>query len=124
MSIETTHNLLGDFTVVSYPGNVSVTWIGSSFRERGTASAGLVQDKELGEFWYVNRVLVQGDGTRGKGVGSQMLKLLQTEVLKLGGKLMIVEPGGYNSDPKQLDNFYGKHGFQRVKNGWMEWRPT
>jgi predicted GNAT family N-acyltransferase len=65
--------------------------------------------------WYLNRVVVKNGG-RGKGLGSEALKRVIEEVRKQGGKQLIVEPGGYGSDPARLRVWYGRHGFEPAKD--------
>jgi GNAT superfamily N-acetyltransferase len=63
--------------------------------------------------WWISRVFVQ-DPHRGQGVGSKILKTLLSEVVKQGGKSVIVTPGGYNADPDKQIRFYENHGFVKV----------
>lgn len=63
--------------------------------------------------WYLNRVIVK-DHNRGRGLGSKALQRVIKEVRQQGGTEIIVEPGGYGSDPARLRVFYGRHGFEPV----------
>jgi len=79
-----------------------------------TASA-----SDLGEFWYVNRVFVT-EAERGKGFGLVVLRRLLDEIVKMNNKRVVVEPGGYGSDPERLKKFYEKVGFRKTLD-WMTW---
>ena len=76
--------------------------------------------------WYVNRVIV-GDSkdpsTKGKGIGSMLLRRALAEILNRDPQAkIIVEPGGYDLRklPDQI-NFYAKNGFVKIpgKEGAM-----
>ena len=73
--------------------------------------------------WYFNRALVKNDEDRGKGLGTRMLARLKEELKKKPNfKRLIVEPGGYGSEPKRQRGFYLKRGFFPHKDGYLEWR--
>lgn len=61
--------------------------------------------------WYLNRVVVR-EGNRGKGLGTEAIKRLIDEVRKQGGTEIVVEPGGYGSDPNKLRIWYARFGFE------------
>lgn len=65
----------------------------------------------LGDVWYVNRVLVQPPKCRGKGIGGVLIEALKEAVKSVGGKILVVTPGGYNAEPEDQVNFYKQHGF-------------
>ena len=65
--------------------------------------------------WYINRVFVN-DKLRGVGLGTRLVAILKEETIKRNGKVLVVEPGGYGSNPKNLKNFYvNKNGFVENK---------
>lgn len=78
-------------------------------------------------WWYLNRVKVERD-YQCKGIGTKMVRELQTVLEKTPGvRGILVEPGGYGSDPERLKLFYAKLGFQLKKSDrseHMEWRKT
>ncbi|HEX9135646.1 MAG TPA: GNAT family N-acetyltransferase, partial [Nitrospirota bacterium] len=59
---------------------------------------------------------------RNAGLGSELLARLQEELKTAGCKKLVVEPGGYNSDPKRLREFYERHGFKQ-EEFCMTWCP-
>ena len=75
-------------------------------------------------FWWLAR-LISKHGHRDKGFGTALLKKLQEELLKNPGfKILLVAPGGYDSDPKRLFEFYRRHGFKDREDGTLVWeRP-
>ena len=82
----------------------------------GTLSVSLFQGNR---HWYLNRLLIQAPYRR-QGHGRQLFELL-VSVLKRRASFnsdwpqpdsIIVEPGGYDSDPDELITFYQKLGFQ------------
>lgn len=76
---------------------------------RGTADATEIATG----MWYLNRVIVSPDSSRGQGLGTQLLKRLQ---LELGGDAnfsrLTVEPGGYSGDFERQARFYTNNGFR------------
>jgi GNAT superfamily N-acetyltransferase len=72
--------------------------------------------------WYLNRVFVHA-ASRGQGIGQQMVTRLQEELRARGATELVVEPGGYGSDPEKLAVFYGKLGFVSGIPGSMIWKP-
>jgi len=84
--------------------NVSVSQINNN--KLSVASA----DNMLDGRWWISRVNVQGV-EKGKGLGSQLLQKLISEILFYGETNIIVAPGGYHSDTEKQFNFYRKNGF-------------
>lgn len=110
------------FHLSAEPQSISVTWQGIKFEERGTAQASIFVRIEGA--WYLNRVVVHPVTNRGNGIGSQMLKKLQAELTARGCTQLIVEPGGYGSDPKVLGRFYRRHGFRKKRGeDYLVWSP-
>ena len=97
------------FHTASCDGNVTIFWQGPTVFDRGTASA----DRTSEHVWWINRVLVQPEECRGKGIGTVLVQLLK-ENLKGQGTLTVC-PGGYSDDVERQKNFYLKCGF--VDNG-------
>lgn len=60
--------------------------------------------------WYLNRLLVAYEA-RGNGIGTELIRRLAERLKTLGATKLIVEPGGYGSDPKRLWKFYSERGF-------------
>lgn len=82
------------------------TWTGMSC-PRGTAEATFIDG-----IWYVNRVLVQPQELRGRGIGTRLLQTLIRELRdKAGAVLLVVDPGGYAGDTARQRRFYKKNGF-------------
>jgi len=59
--------------------------------------------------WYLNRLFVH-ESVRGKGIGSRLLAHMVT--LLQGRGTLIVDPGGYGSNPAKLRKWYRQQGFQ------------
>jgi GNAT superfamily N-acetyltransferase len=74
--------------------------------------------------WYLNRVLVGSPEMRGKGLGSKLVaRLLEVLCEREDFRALIVEPGGYGSDPAQLQRFYLRCGFKTCHvEGALVWR--
>lgn len=71
----------------------------------------IVEASHLGDgVWYLNRLLVAYE-LRGHGIGTQLLARVRDRLKELEAKKLIVEPGGYGSDPEKLDRFYRARGF-------------
>jgi GNAT superfamily N-acetyltransferase len=100
-----------NISATSTPGYVGAFWHGITLQERGVAEA-----SDMGDYWYVNRVLVQPPDQRGSGIGQQLVKRLLNEIRLLGGRKVIVTPGGYGSNTTQQINFYKKCGFTEDKD--------
>ena len=78
-----------------------------SYGSQGIAEASIIG---VGE-WYLNRIKVN---IRGQGYGSDLLRvLLETLAIRKDFAQLVVEPGGYGSDPKRLVKFYERQGFVR-----------
>ena len=79
----------------------------------------------MGDLWYVNRVKVgnpHDPSTKGKGIGSLILRRALAEILKRNPQAkIIVEPGGYSNRIEDQRNFYAKNGFVEIpgKEGVM-----
>ncbi len=64
--------------------------------------------------WYLNRAIVGPDEARGKGLGTQLLKLLLERISsKSNFQRISVEPGGYHTDLAKQVRFYTKNGFMK-----------
>ncbi len=88
----------------------------------GTATASNFE--QVGEdFWYVNRVKVV-DGYQRRGLGPELVKRMAEGVREQGGRRLVVEPGGYGSDPKELAIWYRRQGFADVEPGRLDMMLT
>jgi GNAT superfamily N-acetyltransferase len=76
-------------------------------RIQATAEASLV-----GTEWWVNRVLVQPESARCKGIGGRLLEALKQAVAEVGGTHLLVTPGGYSNEWERQFKFYRAHGFK------------
>jgi len=99
------------FLVTSSGMSVSITHKG--FRIRAVAEATAFYDTPGS--WYLNRVLVQDQKQRGQGLGSRMVRRLQEALVQQGCTRLIVEPGGYGSNIRDLFRFYRKLGFRAMR---------
>ena len=63
--------------------------------------------------WYLNRVLTASPERREQGLGGLALRSLLDVLREDGATTVLVEPGGYTSDPERLVKFYERHGFAR-----------
>ncbi len=81
----------------------------SYYKESGVKAT--AEASNLGDVWYVNRVLVLPPKYRGKGIGGTLLEALKKAVRSVGGKVLVVTPGGYGAKPEDQVNFYKQHGF-------------
>lgn len=65
--------------------------------------------------WYLNRSLVNPRIARGAGLGTLLLRRLLEELgRKPSFREVVVEPGGYDGNAAQQQNFYVKAGFVEV----------
>lgn len=72
--------------------------------------------------WYLNRIIVN-KAERGRGFGTALLNKVKEKLCTLEDfSELIVEPGGYDSDPERQRNFYVKNGFETSREGYMYWR--
>lgn len=77
--------------------------------------------------WYLNRIKLEKPDQRNRGQGSRMLHHLKAEIIHRGGRKLIVNPGGYDSDPDRLIRFYLSNNFRPVycpktkKMAYMMW---
>jgi GNAT superfamily N-acetyltransferase len=88
-------------------------YVGVMLLEEGR-SKGIAQTSlfcPIDQIWYVNRVLVTMEGERGQGLGGMLLDRMISGVVDAHGKILMVEPGGYNADPKRQQRFYESHDF-------------
>ena len=114
--------------IVSTPQDISITLMGESkIRSIATASANPHPGRDPEErCWWISRVLVTDNANRGKGFGGMVLDYLLTEIVKAGGRLVIVTPGGYGADPVKQQRFYEAHDFFKVGEDftahWV-WNP-
>lgn len=76
---------------------------------------------DMGDHWWISRVLVRDIFLRRQGLGTQLVKTLQEHSR---GQKIIVCPGGYDLDYEQQRSFYESCGFIEVKNGQMEWETN
>jgi ribosomal protein S18 acetylase RimI-like enzyme len=114
----------GELFVGSSHQCVSVTWWkneNNPFEGTGNAAASYMQRD--GE-WYLNRVIIKPETLRSQGLGGELLERLKAEVARRGATRLMVEPGGYGSDPKRLQKFYRAHGFKRHRQGYYFWSPA
>lgn len=104
--------------LIETPQNVSVLHHEGGLRAVASAD-------NVGDHWWVNRVLVDPPARRGSGVGTQMVKELLEAVTRQGCKELHVCPGGYDGKTKLQFKFYLKLGFTRIKGepGLLIWRP-
>lgn len=63
--------------------------------------------------WMLNRLLVPAS-MRGQGVGGAVINALVRELKAIDVRLILVTPGGYDSDPERVVKFYKAHGFVDV----------
>ncbi|KKN68036.1 hypothetical protein LCGC14_0455920 [marine sediment metagenome] len=99
----------------------------AGFGKPSTCAASL-----LGECWFLNRVVVHRDD-RGAGIGKELMRRLQQalgerwtlERYRSETHKLIVTPGGYGSDPADLEKFYQACGFTTTSplpELLMEWK--
>lgn len=85
----------------------------------------------VGDYWYLNRVIVR-PGDRGKGIGRGLVQRLQEALRQRWAaenhpaeiRRLVVTPGGYGSDPADLEKFYASCGFETkspIPELLMEW---
>ena len=87
--------------------SASASFYNGKIDHRGTAEATFVDG-----VWYVNRVLVQPQELRGRGIGTRLLQTLIRELReKAGAEVLVVDPGGYDGDTDRQRRFYKKSGF-------------
>jgi GNAT superfamily N-acetyltransferase len=111
----------GDYKVYGGPFNVSVAYVTNGL-PNGIANADFAPHMGGDGRWWLARVVVK-DG-KGKGVGTEMLRLLKEELVKNENFTdLLVAPGGYGSDPKRQRDFYLKNGFVPESGGGLLWRP-
>lgn len=102
--------------VVGNDLSISVCWFDKN-NERNRAVA---EASKTGTYsWFINRVLVQPEELRSKGIGSILLKRLISEIRKTDAKQIIVTPGGYAMNQDRQFNFYKKNGFACMDNSAM-----
>lgn len=111
------------FCINAEPMSVSVTGPVHGLGKRSVADASVFLSHPGA--WYLNRVLV-AEKHRGQGYGSKLVDHLKKAIVKHGGVLLVVEPGGYGSDPVRLQRFYKRSGFQEDSEfeGALVWRAT
>jgi len=114
--------------IISTPENISITVTDDAgIRSIATASANphfLHHAEE--RCWWISRVLVTDQAQRGKGYGGMVLDHLLAEIIKAGGRVVIVTPGGYGADPDRQIAFYEAHDFFKVGEGFevhWAWNP-
>jgi GNAT superfamily N-acetyltransferase len=87
----------------------------------------------MGDHWYLNRVKVH-DADQGKGIGRELVQRLQDALRRHWEaqehfpepRRLVVTPGGYGSNPADLEKFYASCGFETkspVPELLMEWTP-
>ncbi len=99
-------------------------WVSLTLRSRdhsqGCVSADSAEYFGAG-VWWLARLKIHPDYQR-QGFGTALLKRLQEELVKKPGfKRLLVAPGGYNSDPTRLFEFYRRHGFKDREDGALIW---
>jgi GNAT superfamily N-acetyltransferase len=114
--------------ITSTPENIDITVVDDVGRRSiATASANphfLHHPEE--RCWWISRVLVSDQAQRGKGYGGMVLDHLLAEIVKAGGRVVIVTPGGYGADPARQVHFYESHDFFKVGEGYAvhwAWNP-
>lgn len=87
----------------------------------------------MGDHWYLNRVKVH-NSDKGQGIGKELVAHLQKALSERWAleqdhpesHRLIVTPGGYGSNPADLEKFYAACGFKTktpVPELLMEWKP-
>jgi GNAT superfamily N-acetyltransferase len=71
-------------------------------------------------WWWLARLKVQ-DRHQGHGLGTLLLLRLLDTLSSKDIKGLIVSPGGYGSDEKELFRFYKNRGFEDGKEGELRW---
>lgn len=105
------------YTSFSHDQHVCILWRGEGVRDTGTAEA-----DDLGDgVWWVARVLVQPPKNRGRGIGTELVRRMQREVVGFGCKKLIVAPGGYDEDHERQRGFYLHCGFVQDEKDSMVW---
>lgn len=80
-----------------------------AFRGEDLSQRGAAEATNMGNFWYLNRVVVQPHELRGRGIGSRLLQTLIQELRdKARAVLLVVDPGGYTGDTARQRRFYEK----------------
>ncbi len=109
------------------PQGVSVTWWGHGLDNEPDPNLpqnhGVAEATRIGDEWWVNRVLVQGDN-KGLGIGGHMLETLKKAVVRQGCTSLRVTPGGYGSDTAAQNRFYEAHGFVSHGEEGFVWVQT
>ena len=103
--------------------NISVMRLEGGYSQ-GTIAADLAEFMDDGRpgCWWLARLLVQPE-CRQRGLGTELVKGLQEELLGHPNfQVIVVAPGGYNSDPDRLFAFYRRQGFVDREDGALEWR--
>ena len=102
-------------TTVSTQEFVGVYWRGDQHGQ-GCAEASSMEGLPGADpdDWYLNRIVITPPECRGSGIGGEMIERLKLRVAKGGGRRLLVEPGGYDSDLGVQVRFYEKHGFKRT----------
>ena len=109
------------FHTIATPESITILWRGDSAIERGVASA-----DDIGDRWWISRVLVQPATCRGRGVGSKLIEQLKAAVANQGGTRLVVAPGGYvgtAKERKRQKKFYEHHDFVEEEPGLFAWYP-
>jgi GNAT superfamily N-acetyltransferase len=97
-----------DLAVHASFGCITVSWRDpENLLCRGTVDLSTFEEGE----WWVNRALVQGPNTRGRGMGSRLLQTALREAVVQGARRVLVTPGGYGENPESQARFYIKNGF-------------
>lgn len=77
--------------------------------------------------WFLNRLIVNDEAYRGKGIGGEVLERLKRFLSREPGRpYIIVTPSGYGTDPERRLRFYLSNGFVPAEGeytGALVWRP-
>jgi hypothetical protein len=123
----------GEYKVVGNERNVTVSYIvgGWPVGITNADNAGLLMPSDSfppGRWWLarINVLEHLAPGvTRGQGIGSEMMRLLQERLVIIPSfQELLVAPGGYGADEKKQWNFYLKHGFAPLGSALVWRKPS
>ena len=110
-----------EYAITSNSQHVTVVTYAPGFTRPSCASCDF---NPVDGVWWINRVVVEPQRARKRGIGSALLRRLVEEVQRYGG-LIRVTPGGYSLDTEGQIRFYEMNGFVRVEDlddRYMEYR--
>jgi len=73
--------------IIATPNNVTIMDHGNGLRAIANAD-------NMGDYWWIARMLIGKHAERGKGHGTRILQALIAEVVKQGGRILHVAPAG------------------------------